>query len=261
MNVVNESKINKLLRLQPNGVVLTSKWLHEQGYSPGLLRTYRNSNWLQSIGRGAMKRFEAKVDYFGAIHALQNQLNLSIHPAAKTALAVWGKTHYLNLIEKEVCLFGLVSERLPAWFKNYDWGLEMHYFSSGFLPAKMGLVEKDHENFSVKVSSPARAMMECLYLTPQRQELFECFEIMQGLNNLSPASVQELLENCTSVKVKRLFLYIANKAGHNWVKHIRTDKIELGSGKRSIVADGAYVANYQITVPRELEVNENSGAL
>jgi len=261
MNVVNESKINKLLRLQPNGVVLTSTWLHGQGYSPGLLRTYRNSNWLQSIGRGAMKRFGAKVDYFGAIHALQNQLNLSIHPAAKTALAFLGKAHYLNMGANEVCLFGFVSERLPEWFNNYDWGLGIHYFSSGFLPAEMGLVEKEHEDFSVKISSPIRAMMECLYLAPTKQELMECFEIMQGLNNLNPAKVQELLENCTSIKVKRLFLYMASKAGHNWVKHLRTNNIDLGSGKRSLVADGAYVAEYQITVPRELEANENAGSL
>jgi len=261
MSVVNESKINRLLQLQPNGVVLTSAWLHGQGYSPGLLRTYRNSNWLQSIGRGAMKRVGANVDYLGAVHALQNQLNLSIHPAAKTALTLLGKTHYLNMAEKQVSLFGVISERLPEWFKNYDWGPKIHYVSSGFLPAEMGLVEKEHENFSVKISSPIRAMLECLHLAPQKQELTECFEIMQGLNNLNPAKVQELLENCTSVKVKRLFLYMASKAGHNWLKHLRTDKIDLGSGKRSIVADGAYVTQYQITVPRELEANETTGLL
>lgn len=254
MNTENESKINKLLRLQPAGVVLTSNWLHGQGYSPGLLRTYRKSNWLQSIGRGAMKRVDAKVDYLGAVHAMQNQLNLSIHPAAKTALALLGKTHYLNMTKTEVCLFGVLSERLPGWFKNYNWGFEIHYTSSGFLPAGMGMAKKEYDHFSIKISSPARAMMECLYLAPQKQELLECFELMQGLNNLNPARVQELLENCTSVKVKRLFLYMANKARHDWAKHIHTDKIELGSGKRSLVADGAYVANYQITVPRELEI-------
>jgi len=261
MNTVNESKINNLLRLQPAGVVLTSKWLNDQGYSPGLLRTYRNSNWLQSIGRGAMKRFGAELDYLGAVHALQNQLNLSIHPAAKTALTLLGKTHYLNMAEKEVCLFGVLSESLPEWFRKYNWGFEIQYFSSGFLPVEMGMIEKDHKSFSIKISSPARAMLESLYMAPQKQELLECFEIMQGLNNLNPTRVQELLENCTSVKVKRLFLYMASKSGHAWVKHIHTDKIDLGSGTRSLVVDGAYVADYKITVPRELEANENSGSL
>lgn len=42
------------------------------------------------------------------------------------------------------------------------------------------------------------------------------FELMEGLNNLRPNQVQDLLEKCESVKVKRLFLYLAEKAGHEW---------------------------------------------
>ena len=76
---------------------------------------------------------------------------------------------------------------------------------------------------------------------------------MEGLNNLRPASVQKLLEACKSIKVKRLFLYMADKANHDWVRYLNLDNVDLGSGKRSIVADGIYVAKYQITVPKALE--------
>lgn len=261
LSAEHSSKINKLLQLQPVGVVLTSRWLHGQGYSPGLLRTYRNSNWLESIGNGAMVRAGDLIDYSGAIYALQQQLNLSVHPAAKTALALLGKSHYLSLGTTVVSLFGSPSERLPGWFKSHHWGVEIQYVTSGILPAGMGLVEKEHKNFSIKISAPARAMMECLYLAPQKQELIECFEIMQGLNNLNPATVLELLENCSSVKVKRLFLYMAEKAGHAWFKHLNLSLIDLGSGNRSLVADGVYVAGYQITVPKEMEADGNSGLL
>ncbi len=75
------------------------------------------------------------------------------------------------------------------------------------------------------------------------------------LNNLRPASVQSLLEACTSVKVKRLFLYLADKAGHDWHNYLKLEKVDLGSGKRSIVKDGVYVSQYQITVPKELEAD------
>ena len=81
----------------------------------------------------------------------------------------------------------------------------------------------------------------------------EVFELMEGLNNLRPVSVQKLLEGCTSVKVKRLFLYLADKACHEWLSYIDLDKVALGSGKRAIVNDGVYVSKYQITVPKELE--------
>jgi hypothetical protein len=82
---------------------------------------------------------------------------------------------------------------------------------------------------------------------------------MEGLNALRPDQVQELLEACTSVKVKRLFLYLADKAGHQWFSKININHLDLGSGKRSIVKQGVYVAKYQITVPKEMEINEISG--
>ncbi|KAF0200338.1 MAG: hypothetical protein FD170_3596 [Bacteroidetes bacterium] len=244
------------MHIQPPGVVLTSSWLFKKGYSAELLRTYRNSHWLKSIGNGAMIRQSDEVDYTGAIYTLQQQLNLSAHPAAKTAMALMGKSHYLGLGSNVVYLFGNAGERLPSWFKNHDWGVEIRYIASGILPAGKGMVEKEHRNFFVKISSPARAIMECLYLAPHKQDLTECFEMMESLNNLNPVSVQELLEHCTSVKVKRLFLYMAEKAGHVWFKHINISHIDLGSGKRSLVSDGIFVAAYNMTVPKELEADE-----
>jgi len=95
--------------------------------------------------------------------------------------------------------------------------------------------------------------MECLYLAPLKQELTECYELMEGLNNLSPKQVQTLLEICQSVKVKRLFLYMAEKAQHSWFKQLDVTKVDLGKGKRSIVKSGVLIDKYGITVPKELE--------
>lgn len=259
MTALIGSKLNRLMHIQPPGVVLTSQWLGRQGYSAGLLRTYRNSHWLQAIGNGAMIRQNDTVDYTGAINALQNQLNLSIHQGAKTALALEGKTHYLGLGDKMVYLFGSKGERLPMWFTNHHWEVEIVYVASGFLPANTGMNETELKNYTISISSPARALMECLYLVPQKQDLKECFEIMEGLNNLIPADVQELLVQCTSVKVKRLFLYLAQKAGHTWFKYLNLRYIDLGRGNRSLVSNGVYIADYLITVPKELETDESQG--
>lgn len=98
--------------------------------------------------------------------------------------------------------------------------------------------------------------MECLYLAPQKMQLMECYELMEGLNNLKPTQVQLLLENCRSVKVKRLFLYMAEKADHGWLKFMKLDQVNLGQGKRSIVKNGVYVEKYQITMPKELEKHD-----
>ena len=64
--------------------------------------------------------------------------------------------------------------------------------------------------------------------------------------------VQNLLEQCSSIKVKRLFLYMAEKSQHDWFKYINLEKIDIGKGKRSLVKDGVFVAKYAITVPKVL---------
>jgi len=253
MNTEKVYKINQLLSSQPSGIVLASSWLGEQGYSLDLQKQYKKSQWFDSIGTGALIRHGEQVDYLGGIYALQTQLGLYVHPAAKTALSMQGKAHYLELSTKAVQLFGSNDDNLPLWFKKRDWGVSVDCRLTSFLPSELGLVEVEHKNFKVKVSSPARAVMECLYLAPKSQPLIEVYELMEGLNNLRPVTVQKLLEACTSVKVKRLFLYLADKAGHEWLSHLDLDKVDLGSGKRAIVSDGVYVPKYQITVPRELE--------
>jgi hypothetical protein len=75
---------------------------------------------------------------------------------------------------------------------------------------------------------------------------------MEGLANLRPNLVQELLEQCTSIKVKRLFLYMASKAQHQWLTFVDQKKINIGIGDRSIVKGGLYNSEFHISIPKEL---------
>lgn len=255
MSTDTRSKLNHLLNSQPPGIVLLSSWMIGQGYSHDLQQRYKKSNWLKSIGMGAYIRSNDRVGYEGAIYALQEQSGFTIHPGGRTALSILGKAHYLELSAGRVVLFGSRGEKLPAWFKNYDWGVKADYHETSFLPPDLGLTKVELSNFSIKVSGAARAIMECLHLAPQKQELMECYELMEGLNSLAPKQVQTLLENCQSVKVKRLFLYMAEKTDHHWFKDLDLKTVDLGKGKRSVVKSGVFIDKYGITVPRELEEN------
>jgi len=95
-------------------------------------------------------------------------------------------------------------------------------------------------------------MLECLYHAPVTMDLVECYQIMEGLVNLRPNLLQGLLESCTSIKVKRLFLYLADKANHHWFPFVDLNPIDLGSGHRYIGSGGVFVEKYLITVPEEL---------
>lgn len=253
MNLENEAKINKLLKDWPTGTVYLSSWLADNGISNQLLNRYKKSNWVLSIGTGAVIRSGDNVDYLGGLYALQNQAGLSVHVGGRTALSLQGRAHYIDMAEKRVVLIGGKKENLPNWFKTKKWGIKIDYYTTSFLPADMGLVDLERNNFSVKISSPARAILECLYLSPKHQELFECYELMEGMNDLRPKSVQELLENCSSIKVKRLFLYLADKFKHPWLDFVDLTKVDLGSGTRSLVKNGVYIDKYKITVPKEFE--------
>lgn len=232
---------------------MLSSWLVAKGYSLDLQKRYKKSKWLETIGNGALIRFGDEISYEGAVYALQQQLGLSVHPGGKTALSLLGKAHYLELAVAKAILFGQPKEPLPLWFHKHKWGLEIEYYHSSFLPPHIGMVDVELKSFSLKVSSPARALMECLYLAPAHQDLSECYELMESMNNLKPTLAQQLLEQCNSVKVKRLFMYMAEKAGHDWVQYLDMQKIDIGKGKRSLVENGTYIAKYQITVPKELE--------
>jgi len=76
--------------------------------------------------------------------------------------------------------------------------------------------------------------------------------------NLRPDMLRAVLLSCTQVKAKRLFMWFADRHEHAWRERLATEGIDLGRGKRMIVKGGTYDANYQITVPREMNGGSES---
>jgi hypothetical protein len=101
------------------------------------------------------------------------------------------------------------------------------------------------------VSSPERAILEVLDEIPRTVGFDHGRELFEGLTALRPRLVTTLLKGCTSVKAKRLFLYFTSRQNYPWVGAITASGIDLGSGKRQIVAGGKLDKNYLITVPAE----------
>lgn len=245
-------KINTLLQNVPPGVVLLSSWLFRQGYSRDLQHRYIRSGWLESIGTGALKRSGDKIDLNGAIFSLQVQAGKHVHVGGRSALGLHGYSHYLELYQKETFLFATYGEHLPLWFSNYKWDTNPIIVSTNLLPFGISMVEHPLKTYSIKISSPERALLECLYLVPNRFDILEAWQIMEGLTSLRPAKVQELLVKCNSIKVNRLFLFLAEKANHPWFKYISKENVKLGSGNRSIFSGGVYEPTYRITIPHSL---------
>lgn len=251
--MMEESKINRLVLKLPKGLVLLSPWLCAEGYSYELQQRYRKSGWLMSIGKGAMIRTGDRLILSGAISALQNQAKASVHIGGRSALEQLGLAHYLQVNTTELTLFTDGQFFMPLWFRNNKWDFEAKlHCTSLFNDKEVGMVDYTDGELKMKISGATRAVMECLSLAPTHFSLSEAYELMDGLTTIRPVQAQELLENCKSIKVKRLFLYFAEKAGHSWFKYINTEKIDLGSGNRSLVRAGVLVSKYQLVVPKEL---------
>jgi len=246
------SKLNLLLRAWPQGTVATSRWLEAQGAYQQLVHQYEKSGWIRRIGQGAYARAGDTVEWSGGLHALQKQMRFPVHAGAKTALQLQGYSHFLPMGKGgSISLFGSSGTRLPAWFRQYDWGTELRYTATKLFitDPESGLTKKELATYAITVSAPERAIMEVLYLVPVEESFEEAGLLMGGLTTLRPLLVQSLLEQCRSVKVKRLFMFLAEACNHAWVKKVDLSKVNFGNGKRMIAKGGRLDAKYKITVP------------
>ncbi|MDR1161904.1 MAG: type IV toxin-antitoxin system AbiEi family antitoxin [Tannerellaceae bacterium] len=250
---IKPSKIRRLMQEYPKGLVLLSSWLVSKGYSYELQQRYRNNGWLESIGKGAMVKSGDTLSLFGALSALQFQATINLHYGGRSALELHGNTHYLRFTSNAATLFAPGQTKLPSWFMNNKWDVDYQVFNASlFRNDTVGITDYQEMMIETKISSPARAMIESLSLCPKEFSLHEAYELMEGLSTLRPKQVQELLEECKSIKIKRLFLYFAERAGHSWFKHIDQTKISLGSGNRSITPNGVLTPKYSLVLPKDL---------
>ena len=95
-------------------------------------------------------------------------------------------------------------------------------------------------------------MLELCHGASSPASVYETDALMQGLAGLRPDLVGRLLRMCTSVKAKRLFLALAQRHQHAWLKRVELGGVDLGSGKRVLVPGGRLDAKYLITLPADL---------
>jgi hypothetical protein len=247
-----DKKLMNLLSNHVPGTVLLASWLEKNGISRDLQQYYLKSGWLKSYGTGAFKRPNENVRWTGALNSLQRQTQVTVYVGGLTSISLQGLSHYVRMEKEPLYLFSPQYVKLPKWFLTQEWSNQIVHVKTKFLPANSALFEYSLDGLKLQISSPERAILECLYLAPDRFDVVECYQILEGLANLRPKILQELLENCSSIKVKRLFLFMASKARHQWLDFVDQSTIDLGTGDRVIVKKGVYISKYKISIPKEL---------
>lgn len=245
------TKINILRQQSPsNGVLLTS-WLEKSGFCRSEIRDYIKSGWLQRISTGVYQFSGDTPTLYGVLASYQKQTGMKYHVGAASALDLKGISHYIAMGKPRAIIFSPVRPPLPKWLNEAELDMNLVQVSTKVL-GDAGLEQLDYQEQTLTISSPERAIMECLLLSPSHYDLMDVYYLMEMLASLRASLVQQLLEECTSVKVKRMFLYMAEKAQHRWFAKLDLLRISLGSGTRSFTKGGVKVAAYDIVIPREL---------
>jgi hypothetical protein len=268
MGKQKDSKLNRLLGDLGDADLASARWLRANGYSTSLVARYLRSGWLQSPARGVYALPRAKLQWDGVLRSLQQREGLRLHAGGRFALSWHGHEHYLRLGEAAtVTVYG--SDRLPGWATRLPLNQGLQACGRGpFDPTSFAFsdatddatlfaegLEREADSSSigeVVMASPERAMLELCDDRPGAALAYEADAVMQGMLGLRPELVERLLQQCRSVKAKRLFLALAERHRHAWLARVDLAGVDLGSGKRVLAPGGRLDSKYLITLPADL---------
>jgi len=254
MGLQNDSKLNSLARLLPEGVAAPSAWLVSQGFSRQLVRKYVHGGWLKPLARGVFARPAQPVDLDGVILGMQRLADAPFHLGGISAFNRLGHAHYLPLGgETEIHLWG--QGAVPGWVTSVSLPQRLVFhrerlFDEQARTVGLEAVSTRVRDWTIMASSLERAIMEVLSLVDESESSFtHASELFEGLTVLRPKVVNQLLAACRSLKVKRLFLFLSSHYHYPWTEKLDRSAIDLGKGKRLIVRGGRYDREFRITVP------------
>lgn len=251
MSLEFQSKLNQLLVLGKKNGLFFSDWLKKKGYSDQLIRKYRQSGWLSSLDKGVMYRTGDKLSAIVSLACYNEQLEKEVRIAAHSALELFGFNHYVPM-GKPILMVACSCSIFPKWMSKDCFDRTFKVFSTKMIeiPQTSNI---NIEGVNLLVSSPEQAFMECLLLAKDQYNYMDLYYIMEQLTSLRADVVQILLENIKNQRVKRIFLYMAEKAGHYWFDMLDINKINIGTSKLQLVKNGIYVNKYKITIPKEFK--------
>lgn len=244
-------------------------WLTSQGISRQLAHKYVQSGWLHRVSSGVYARPGKLASWTDAVAALSQQTDTFVRLAGLTSLTYQGRAHYLNLNEEQVWLSTESKTKLPLWLKRFNElesedlnpkrpviNFQQHTALDSV--SEDDFIEVEANGVSLPASRPELAAFELLELVPDQVSFEHAAQLFEGLVNLSPRKVQSILARSHSIKVNRLYLFLAHYCEHGWVDRLDKTQIKLGSGKRQIVKGGKLDQTYQITIPSNFGLLKNA---
>lgn len=250
------TKLTKILQEWLPEDIHSMKWFKQHGISQQLVHKYYTAGYFDKIGPGVYKRPNDNLNWEAGIRLLQHELNKKIHVASKSALELNSVIHYGVLGKKpSVFVWTYSKETIPTWFKKLDFNCNFSWTQSTLLKSQKLELKKQNSGFDLIISSREQAILEYIYASDLRYSFEDVTHYLEMLHSLRPDVLQKLLENCSSIKVKRTFLYLSEQLNHPYYKKLNFKKIHLGNSRYVIVKNGMLDKKYNITVPKQYPEN------
>lgn len=223
MNHQRTRRLKPLLDRVPPGFVVDTPWLKAQGIDSKSIHDYVSRGWLERIIRGVYRRplpegFQTPpgVSWEILLLSLQWLLKHDVHLGGESALDLASHAHYVGLGgSPRIHVYG----RAPSWLKRLPMQTKIIMRRSTLFGNDLtGVMHAGQDagqpaqtvntlRWSIKASSPERAVLEALDELPHRASFDHLDKIFEGLTTLQPRELTRLLTLCRSVKVRRLFLF------------------------------------------------------
>lgn len=252
------SKVNQMLLEWKPGDIHGLDWFKKRSIDQRLAYSYYESGYLEKIGPGVFSRKGDEINPYAVVRFIHDELKIKAHISGRSALEISGHGHYVSLGDTHVLYMTSYEDRsIPNWLRKLESGnkFELRFKKSSLIPKENYLITNHDLAFDVKISCRELAILELIEMLDLSSTLETSKNYAESLHTLRSNTVQKILEECQSVKVKRVFLYLAEKLNLPFFKDINFKKINLGSGKRVIVKNGEYNKKYQITVDKDYGEN------
>ncbi len=262
---LNVALRTELLELVPYGLLATRPWLMERGIARHAVDNLVKSGQLMPLRAGVYIRPGSRLVWQGIVCSLQ-RMGSGLVVGGTTALELHGRAHYLPLTgRRAIHLYG--PRPLPPWINGLGTAETFHRHGTAWLSGPDGPAGDEARRltpsltvdvpwgdgfWAVQTSTAERALFEILKDVPAGVSFEYAERLMESLADLSPRRLDALLRRTRSIKVKRLFFWLAERQGHSWAKRLEPGDFDLGRGKRVLAKGGRLVSRYGITVPEAM---------
>jgi hypothetical protein len=252
---VTSRDVQSLESVLLEGLIVDRKWLSKKGFHRTRVDFFLRSGRLVNVSRGVYRRPGPPLKWEHVVYSLRT-LGFPVHIGGRSALEMQGYAHYLPLGANPQRIDLRCTRKLPYWLDKLDVPAQFDVHTirlfAALPPDSLTTRPFGHWDWPLRYATPELALLQVLADVRNEADFSVSDKYFESATLLRPSLVNALLRACTQIKAKRLFLWFAARHDHPWHEKLELDGVDLGRGKRMIVAGGALDTRFQITVPKEM---------